>query len=63
MQLKLDTEVRITTSIGKRTEESVMTLKRLGFTQDDLFTMTPDDIEQKIQDKFVGYAVEFVDFE
>jgi len=63
MQLKLDTEVRITTSIGKRTEESVMTLKRLGFTQDDLFTLAADEIEQKIQDKFVGYAVEYVEYE
>lgn len=63
MQLKLDTEVRITTSIGKRTEESVMTLKRLGFTQDDMDSMMPFEIEDKIKDRFVGYAVEFVDFE
>ena len=63
MQLKLNTKVSITTSIGKKVEESIMTLKELGFTQNDLDNMMLFKIEDKIKGGFVGYAVEFVDFE
>lgn len=63
MKLTLDTKVSITTSIGKKVEESIMTLKELGFTQNDLDSMIPFEIEDKIKARFVGYAVEFVDFE
>ena len=63
MKFNLDTKVRISATYGKTVKEYFKTLGQLGFTQNHLDTLTEDEIEKMIKDKFIGWVVEYIEYE